>query len=56
MDKFLEKIEIPHVRYADDFVVLFQDEQTAIKQKELLQTFLQTLDLNLEESKHKLAI
>ena len=46
MDKFLEKLEIPHVRYADDFVVLFQDEQTAIKTKELLQNdFLQTLDL-----------
>ncbi len=51
MDKFLEKLEIPHVRYADDFVVLFQDEQTAIKTKELLQAFLKTLDLNLEESK-----
>jgi group II intron reverse transcriptase/maturase/CRISPR-associated endonuclease Cas1 len=55
MDKFLEKLEIPHVRYADDFVVLFQDEQTAIKTKELLQTFLQTLDLNLEESKTQIS-
>lgn len=54
MDKFLEKLEVHHVRYADDFVVLFQDEKTAIKTKELLQTFLKTLDLSLEESKTKL--
>ena len=54
MDKFLEKLEVYHVRYADDFVVLFQDEKIAIKTKELLQTFLKTLDLSLEESKTKL--
>lgn len=55
MDKFLEKLEISHVRYADDFVVLFKDEQTAIKTKELLQSFLKTLDLNLEESKTQIS-
>ena len=54
MDRFLEKLEVYHVRYADDFVVLFQDEKIAIKTKELLQTFLKTLDLSLEESKTKL--
>lgn len=53
MDKFLEKLQMPHVRYADDFVVLSKDEITAHKIKELLQTFLKTLDLSLEESKTK---
>ena len=54
MDKFIEKLELSHIRYADDFIVLFEDEKTAYKTKELLQTFLKTLDLNLEESKTKI--
>lgn len=54
MDRFIEKLETPHIRYADDFVVLFKDEKIAYKTKELLQIFLKTLDLNLEESKTKI--
>ncbi len=54
MDKFLEKLQILHVRYADDFVLLFKDEKIAYKTKELLQTFLKTLDLSLKESKTKI--
>ena len=54
MDKFIEKLELSHIRYTDDFIVLFEDEKTAYKTKELLQTFLKTLDLNLEESKTKI--
>ena len=55
MDKYLEKLNVAHVRYADDFVVLCQDEKTALHTKEVLQTFLHTLDLNLEESKTVIA-
>lgn len=55
MDMFLEKLNVAHVRYADDFVVLCQDEKTALQTKVELQTFLHTLDLNLEESKTVIA-
>ena len=55
MDKFLEKLNISHVRYADDFVVLFQDEKEAIKTKVVLENFLKTLDLKLEESKTQIS-
>ena len=55
MDKFIEKLDISHVRYADDFVLLFQDENIAIKTKVLLETFLKTLDLNLENTKTQIS-
>lgn len=33
MDRFLEKIEVLHIRYADDFVVFLKEQQEAIKTK-----------------------
>ena len=54
MDRFLEKIEVLHIRYADDFVVFFKEQQKAIKTKQLLDEFLKTLDLSLGEDKTKI--
>ncbi|WP_418179154.1 CRISPR-associated endonuclease Cas1 [Aliarcobacter lanthieri] len=54
MDRFLEKQEVSHIRYADDFVVFFNDEKEALKTKDLLQSFLKTLDLSLGENKTKI--
>lgn len=54
MDKFIEKLEVPHIRYADDFVVLLKEENEAHKIKELLISFLKTLDLSLGEEKTKI--
>ena len=54
MDRFLEKIEVLHIRYADDFVVFFKEQQEAIKTKQLLDEFLKTLDLSLGEDKTKI--
>ncbi len=51
LDKYLEKQNIPFVRYADDFIILFKDELTAHKFKNTLQNFLSALDLRLEEKK-----
>ena len=54
MDRFLEKIEVLHIRYADDFVVFLKEQQEAIKTKQLLDEFLKTLDLSLGEDKTKI--
>lgn len=54
MDKFLEKQNISFVRYADDFVVLFENEKDVITFKPMLEKFLQTLDLKIEDEKTKI--
>ena len=54
MDKFLESKDISFVRYADDFIVLFENEKDVNAFKPILEKFLQTLDLNLESEKTKI--
>ena len=54
MDKFLESKNISFVRYADDFIVLFENEKDVNAFKPILEKFLQTLDLNLEFEKTKI--
>lgn len=54
MDKFLESKDISFVRYADDFIVLFENEKDVNAFKPILEKFLQTLDLNLEFEKTKI--
>ncbi|MCT7482476.1 CRISPR-associated endonuclease Cas1 [Aliarcobacter cryaerophilus] len=54
MDKFLERENISFVRYADDFIVLFENEKDAVTFKPILEEFLQTLDLKLEDEKTKI--
>lgn len=51
MDKWLEKLDIPFVRYADDFVVFAKKEENLKPIKENLDKFLQTLDLKLGDDK-----
>lgn len=51
MDKYLEKHSVAFVRYADDFVMLFQSEDEAKKRLEKLKKYLASLKLALEESK-----
>jgi group II intron reverse transcriptase/maturase/CRISPR-associated endonuclease Cas1 len=55
MDRWLEKHEIPFVRYADDFVILTKKEKDINTIKPKLQEYLASLDLKLEESKTYLA-
>lgn len=54
MDKFLEKQNIAFVRYADDFVLLFENEKDVISFKPILEKFLQSLDLKIEDEKTKI--
>jgi group II intron reverse transcriptase/maturase/CRISPR-associated endonuclease Cas1 len=54
MDKFLESKDISFVRYADDFIVLFENEKDVNAFKPILEKFLLTLDLNLESEKTKI--
>jgi len=51
MDKYLEKHEVPFVRYADDFVMLFKKEDEAKERLERLKKYLASLKLTLEETK-----
>ncbi|MBU1994377.1 CRISPR-associated endonuclease Cas1 [bacterium] len=51
MDKFLEKYSISFVRYADDFVMLFQGKDEAYGTLKELKKFLKTLKLTLGEEK-----
>ena len=51
MDKFLEKYSISFVRYADDFVMLFQSKDEAYGTLQELKKFLKTLKLTLGEEK-----
>lgn len=51
MDKHLEKHEVPFVRYADDFVMLFKKESDAKERLEKLKTYLSSINLKLEETK-----
>lgn len=54
MDKFLEKESISFVRYSDDFVVLFENEKDVIIFKPVLEKFLESLDLKIEDEKTKI--
>ncbi|MEN4045382.1 CRISPR-associated endonuclease Cas1 [Sulfurimonas sp. NWX367] len=54
MDIFLEKEQLVFVRYADDFVLLFQKKNDAYKVLKKLKEFLKTLKLSLKESKTKI--
>ena len=51
MDKYLEKHEVPFVRYADDFVMLFKKESEAKERLEKLKTYLLSMNLKLEDEK-----
>jgi group II intron reverse transcriptase/maturase len=51
MDKFLEKYEVPFVRYADDFIILTPKEKYIPKIKKSLEKFLLSLDLKLKDKK-----
>ena len=47
MDRFLDKYEVPFVRYSDDFVILAPKKEQIVTIKEKLEKFLFTLDLKL---------
>jgi group II intron reverse transcriptase/maturase/CRISPR-associated endonuclease Cas1 len=47
MDKFLDDLQILHVRYADDFVILAKTQNDLVVFKPKLEEFLSTLDLKL---------
>ncbi|OCL82269.1 MULTISPECIES: CRISPR-associated endonuclease Cas1 [Arcobacteraceae] len=51
MDRFLEKQNIAFVRFADDFVILTEDEKKAIEYQEQLELFLKSIDLSLNLDK-----
>ena len=51
MDRFLDKQNISFVRYADDFLLLVEDEKKAIEYQELLEQFLKNLNLSLNLDK-----
>lgn len=51
MDKYLQKHEVPFVRYADDFVMLFKKDEEAKHRLEKLKIYLASLNLTLEDSK-----
>lgn len=51
MDKYLETHDVPFVRYADDFVMLFKKESDAKERLEKLKTYLSSINLKLEETK-----
>lgn len=51
MEHFPRRNEAKLVRYADDLVVFTQNEKNALKAKELVNTFLEPIGLNLSEAK-----
>lgn len=51
MDDFLDKKEIPFVRYADDFIVLSTSKANLEAIKQTLIKLLSAIDLHLEETK-----
>lgn len=51
MDKYLETHDVPFVRYADDFVMLFKKESDAKERLEKLKIYLSSMKLKLEETK-----
>lgn len=53
-DSFLDKNEIAFVRYADDFVLLFESQDEAIEFKPVLEKYLKILDLELNQEKSKI--
>ena len=54
MDQFLEKKEIPFVRYADDFALFFNGKNRAYKVLKELKEFLKTFKLKLGHDKTKI--
>lgn len=55
MDDFLDKKEIPFVRYADDFIVFSTSKEQIESIKQIIIKLLSAIDLNLEESKTYIA-
>lgn len=55
MDRYLGKLDVAFVRYADDFVVLCETESTALKTKQEIETFLNQLNLKLGTDKTYIA-
>ena len=51
MDQYLEKYEITFVRYADDFVMLFESKNKAYGTLKELKKFLKTMGLSLSKEK-----
>lgn len=51
MDMWLDKYEIPFVRYADDFVILMPRQNDIEKIQPKLEKFLSSMDLYLEKDK-----
>lgn len=54
MDQWLQKDNINFVRYADDFILLFEKHSEAHESLKELKKFLESLKLKLEESKTKI--
>ncbi len=54
MDRFINKTTDRFVRYADDFVIFFDDQEKAIELKQKLTGFLKILNLSLNEEKTKI--
>lgn len=55
LDKFLEKQDVNFVRYADDFVMLFQTKDRAYKMLKKVKKFLKSLHLKLSFEKTTIA-
>ena len=53
-DSFLERNEIAFVRYADDFVLLFDSEDMALEFMPVLKQYLKILNLELNQEKSKI--
>jgi len=54
MDKFIENLKAPFVRYADDFVVLAKTREELEAHKKVLDEFLSTIKLRLNSEKTRI--
>ena len=50
-DRFLESHHLEHIRYADDFVIFFKSQEEAKETLSLINNYLITLDLKLNQDK-----
>jgi len=55
MDKFLESKNVAFVRYADDFVILFEKKNQAYTIQKELKKFLKTIKLSLNKEKSSIS-